>query len=139
MPRYVHGLAHLPEYKLWLTMVYRCTNKENHKYHLYGARGISVCERWMNFVNFINDMGRRPSPDVTIDRINNDGNYEPSNVRWASQKEQQNNRRDNRMFVINSIRKTSAQWANLYNIHPNLVRQRVDRDGWTIERALGTA
>lgn len=89
-----------PAYNSWAAMIQRCT-KENHpKYQSYGARGITVCERWMTFANFIEDMGSQPS-GLTLDRRDNDGNYEPTNCRWATRKEQQNNRR-NTVFVETS-------------------------------------
>lgn len=92
-----HGGAkggHTVEYNAWAKMRQRCYNPKDHKYPNYGGRGITVCERWnSDFAAFLADMGPRPSPTHSINRINNDGNYEPSNCNWATPKEQSNNRR----------------------------------------------
>lgn len=81
------------EHVCWGSMWQRCTNPKTQSYRHYGGRGIVVCDRWKKFENFLQDMGRKPSPDYSIDRINNDGNYEPSNCRWATKSQQMRNRR----------------------------------------------
>lgn len=92
-----HGMHSTPEYFRWMSMKLRCYCKTHYAYPRYGGRGITVCDRWRhNFENFIADIGERPTDKHSLDRINNDGDYEPNNVRWATAKEQANNRSNNR-------------------------------------------
>ena len=91
-----HGMRKSPEYNVWANMKYRCQNERNPAYHNYGGRGICVCERWLcddGFANFLADLGCRPTEKHSLDRINNDGNYEPGNVRWATKAVQEHNKR----------------------------------------------
>lgn len=87
-----HGLSKTPTYVAWSGMMHRCANPANPRFSHYGGRGIRVCERWHDFMNFLEDMGPKP-PGLSIDRINNDGNYEPGNCRWATAQQQSANRR----------------------------------------------
>jgi hypothetical protein len=96
-------------YSSWLNMRSRCENPRHHKYPQYGGRGVTVSKRWMKFDAFLADMGERP-PGMTLDRINNDGHYEPGNCRWATASEQQHNRR-HRTITIGGETKISRQWA----------------------------
>jgi hypothetical protein len=103
-PPKTHGAAsnghRWPEYRAWCGMKERCLNPKNKSYKHYGARGITVCERWIDsFKNFIADMGRRPSPEHSIDRINNDGPYDPANCRWATYKQQLSNQQRSYRYI----------------------------------------
>ena len=88
-----HGGPHMPEYRCWCGLRNRCNNPNNPKYKDYGGRGIRVCRRWDSFLLFFQDMGRKPSPQHSIDRIKNDKGYSPNNCRWATPQVQRNNRR----------------------------------------------
>jgi hypothetical protein len=138
----VHGLAQrsgrAPEYQTWAKMRRRCENPIDPVYHRYGARGIKVCDRWQSFAAFLEDMGPRPTPQHTIERVNNDGNYEPGNCRWADRTEQANNRRTSRILEHNGEALTVAEWARRTGLRQHTIMARIDRNGWSVERALTT-
>lgn len=95
----IHNMEGTPTYNTWKCMWERCTRIKNHNYHRYGGRGITICERWEKFSNFLADMGIKPT-GKQLDRINNDGNYEPSNCKWSTPKENSNNRHQNNQHTI---------------------------------------
>lgn len=129
-----HKQSHTRAYKSWATMIQRCTNTKNPKYPRYGGRGIRVCQKWLQFAGFFEDMG--PCPDgCTIDRKNNDGNYEPGNCRWATQKEQARNKHNNRLVAIHGQNRPVAEWCEILGLSHVMVRMRLHR-GWPIERAF---
>lgn len=104
--RIKHGLIGTTDHNIWSNMKQRCTNKKNTNYRFYGARGIKVCDRWLNsFINFTLDMGPRPSKEFTLDRIDNNGNYEPSNCRWATWKQQVENKRTTKGRTVGGRKK----------------------------------
>lgn len=88
-----HGLSKRPEYFVWKTMRARCLCPTDKRFKYYGGRGVTIAPAWQSFEVFLQDVGERPHPGLTLDRIDNDGNYEPGNVRWATSKQQNNNRR----------------------------------------------
>jgi len=123
------------EYKSWAQMMQRCYNPKHPNYHNYGGRGITVAQRWHTFFQFLADMGKRPA-GTTIDRYpNNDGNYEPSNCRWATDIQQHRNRRDNVWITHNGETLTQAEWAQRCGIDNCTLASRLKR-GWTVEDAV---
>lgn len=123
-------------YYSWGNMVQRCTNPKYTYYARYGGRGIKICERWLDFSNFLEDMGERPD-GMTLDRIDNDGDYELSNCRWASRKDQALNR-NNCFYTLKGVTKTWDEWLEHYNIKRSTFDQRVYGYKWSIEKALMT-
>lgn len=112
------GKSNSITYKSWISAKQRCLNPNNHNYKNYGRRGIKMCEKWINsFVAFLEDMGERPSSNHTLDRIDNNGNYEKSNCRWATKREQSNNTRTNRLIKINDKEITVSEFSRKYGIN----------------------
>jgi hypothetical protein len=131
-----HRLTKTMEYRSWTSMLQRCNNKNHIAFNNYGGRGISVCERWQkSFLNFLNDMGPRPSIEYSIERIDNNGNYEPKNSKWATEQEQKLNRRDSRIINHNGLSKNLSVWASEYNIPFDVLSKRLAA-GWDMGRAL---
>lgn len=129
---------HAPEFTAWVGMNDRCGNPRNPAFHRYGGRGIQVCEEWKeSYPAFLAHVGRKPSPEHSIERINNDGNYEPKNVRWATKVEQCNNRRTNRFLEFRGKTQTIAQWGREVGIS-NLTIQARLKYGWSTEKTLTT-
>ncbi len=123
------------EYAAWCGMHTRCTNRRRPGFTNYGGRGIKVCERWREYPNFLADMGRRPSPRHSIERIDNDGNYEPGNCTWALRAEQSRNRRSAIRLERNGETRCLAEWCAVLGADYSYVLQRV-RAGWPAEEAL---
>lgn len=137
--RRLRGMHGTPEYTAWVHMVRRCTYKDDQRWQDYGARGISVCQRWLDsFLDFFADMGPRPSPQHSLDRIDNSGNYKPGNCRWATPEQQNRNTRRNRMYSINGETKCLTDWAKQFGVSRDGVDYRL-RKGWSFERALTEA
>ncbi len=136
--RTLHGQARTPEYAAWVSMLDRCRNVNCRDYHNYGGRGISVCERWLTLENFFADMGPRPSSHHTLDRYpDNNGDYEPSNVRWATMKQQQRNRRNNRMLTHDGRTLCLTEWSQETGICLSTMQSRL-AVGWSVEATLTT-
>lgn len=128
------GGSWTPEYTAYHGIKQRCLNPNSPAYVYYGGRGITVCPRWIDsFNHFLEDMGPRPKGFTSIDRINNNGNYEPGNCRWSNDSEQQRNKRNNRLITINGITKCQAEWCALTGIHQATVNDRIRR-GWPDEK-----
>ncbi len=135
-----HGLINTPEYTAWVNMKDRCYNKKSKHYKDYGGRGIMVCERWTNkengFINFYQDLGSKSDTKLTLERIDNSGNYYPENCKWGTNKEQQNNKRNNRLIYFNGKTQTVAQLAEEYNLDYNFLLQRIKNNNWDIEEII---
>lgn len=124
-------------HEAWHQMKARCLNPAHASYGDYGARGISVCERWMSFDNFLSDMGNAPD-GMSLDRYpDNNGNYEPSNCRWATMREQCNNKRNNHILEFNGRRLTISEWSDATGIKDCTISERL-RHGWSVSMALMT-
>lgn len=139
--KYIHGLSRSRIYKIYKGMKTRCYHKECPEYSNYGGRGIKICDEWLDeekgFLNFYNWSNKNGySEQLTIDRIDVNGNYEPSNCRWVNRKVQMNNTRRNDFIEYNGEVHTLSEWAELYGIGNKTLFTRIHRLGWDIHRAL---
>ena len=134
-----HGDSGTKLHKVWANMRYRCNNPRCKCYDNYGGRGISICAEWSSYENF-RDWALRNgyAEGLSIDRIDNDGNYEPANCRWVSMKTQINNRRVSRMLTYNGASHTISEWSEITGIKWSTINERL-KNGWTIEKALSKA
>jgi hypothetical protein len=132
-----HGQSNTQVYSVWQAMISRTTNPTDKDYKRYLGRGITVCDRWRDYSNFLADMGERP-PGLTLDRIDNDKGYYPENVRWTTHKIQSRNTSRNRLITYNGQERTLVEWAEIFKVTGDLIRGRIDRYGWTTEQALTT-
>lgn len=136
--RTTHGLSKTPEYRIWAAMLQRCHNPKDKNFHLYGGRGITVCEEWHEFANFIKDIGRRPDPSLSVDRTDNEKGYGPDNCKWATLREQFDNRRITRFVMYRGHRVTVRKAMEIYGSTASikLIDKRIFERGWDITRAI---
>jgi len=132
-----HGKFGTPEYSAWAHMIQRCTNPNNVAWKNYGERGITVCDRWRDFRCFLEDMGPKLSPSLSLERKDNSLGYFASNCRWGTRTEQSNNRRNNVRIEFRGETHTIKEWANILGFSKSALDQRLWK-GWTIEAALTT-
>lgn len=131
-----HGMSRTPAHFSWIEMIKRCRNKNHKSFKYYGARGITVCDRWLKFQNFFTDMGKRPK-GMSIERIDNDKGYSPDNCKWATRKEQMRNTRGNTHITYKGKTQLLIEWAEELDIEPHMLSTRLRR-GWSVARALTT-
>lgn len=133
-----HGMSSSPEWMSWKSMKQRCGNPNARVAKYYLHRGITYCPEWEKFEVFLKDVGPRPSPHHSLERINNNGNYEPGNVKWATKVEQMNNTRRNHYLTFEGKTLTVTEWANIIGILPSTLDSRINRLKWSTEKALTT-
>lgn len=135
-PGRTHGLSGTKTHRVWLAMRRRCRDENSQDYKHYGGRGISVCERWQKFENFLEDMGKCPRGS-TIERLDVDGDYEPDNCEWASRTTQMNNTRRNHILTYEGRAMTMAEWSRKVGMSYTKLRARINMLHWPVGKALG--
>lgn len=125
------------EYHIWGTLKGRIKNPNHHKYHSHGGKGLTLDPRWEDFENFLADMGEKPYPGASIERLDNEVGYWPSNCVWANRFQQGNNRHDNRIITANGETQCSAWWARETGLKRKTIEQRINQ-GWSHEGAVNT-
>jgi hypothetical protein len=134
-----HGMTKSLEYRSWLAMRKRCSDPKHPLYHRYGGRGILIDFRWLGkngFKHFLDDMGPSPSARHTLDRIDNDGHYEPSNCRWVTRKEQCRNTSRNHRYAFRGLDLTIPEWAERIGMKVSTLNSRLTLYSWSIKKAL---
>ena len=132
-----HGQTNTRLYKIWVGIKERCCNPKRTNYDSYGGRGIKMCDEWLSFENFYHwSINNGYSDELTIDRIDNNLGYTPLNCRWATNAQQANNRRSNRVIECNGECHTLQEWGNITGVSPNTIRMRIDKYGWDTEKSL---
>ena len=138
-PNYRHGgnTINRPEYNSWRAMMARCNDPKYWAYRRYGGRGITVCERWRVFSSFLEDMGKKPTPKHSLDRIDGDKDYSPENCQWATQRHQMSHTSRTRLETIDGETRTLQQWCEHFGKKRGQIYNRL-REGWSVEKALKT-
>jgi hypothetical protein len=136
--RFRHGKCKTPEYRVWCCMIGRCRNPNNTRYSLYGGRGIFVHPQWMNFENFLRDMGNRPSSNHSLSRIDNNDGYTKDNCEWATQKQQMANTSRSIKITMDGETMCLKEWCRRLNIGYSTMLMRIWRGQWNPYRAITT-
>ena len=132
-------IADHPLHATWSGMIQRCKNINSASYANYGGRGVTVCDRWvLSFSDFLTDVGEKPTSMHTLDRIDNNGNYEPGNIRWATRTEQARNKSNNRILEFQGEAMCCSDWADRIGIDVDVLLDRLNKLKWTVERAITT-
>ena len=139
-PNYKHGLRHTRLFSIWTNMLTRCSNKHCRHYARYGGRGIAVCDEWKNDFQAFYDwsMTNGYADDLTLDRIDNNGNYEPSNCRWATAKQQANNTSRCKYITVDGETRTMKEWCDITGVNYSTARDRINRGHWDPAKAVTT-